>query len=96
MVFTGLTRDGITGGNFRTKGTAKEVRGSWDSYKINYQAMNARGRELANMLLYVNAAEWAVLSKLIQDKFFPYYIELHQSGKKLPGLEDLPILAQTV
>lgn len=102
-VFSGATKQGMVNpANFKVKGTSKEMRGSWNSVLINWQALSAGrgslgGGKLADYILYVTGPEWAKLASLIERKYWPYYCKLAGQGggaKSLPSLSELPILAK--
>jgi hypothetical protein len=94
LVFTGLTREGITGRDFTTRGTSKKVRGSWNDQRINYRGLHARGGIGREFLLRVNNQEWEFLSGYIETMFNRYLAEYVNQDRPLPSLSDLPIFTK--
>lgn len=95
MVYSGLTRAGVLGSGFRTRGSSTTMRGSWNDGRINYFALNARGGELRQYLLYATDQEWRVIASVIE-KAFEHYLAVSERGEDLPSLDDLPIVAKKI
>lgn len=85
LVFTGRTRAGILSGQFTVKGSAKRVRGSWNSHKIKWHALSANDKKLARKLIFTPQSEQQKMLSLLDNTFLPQYIQKLERGEELPS-----------
>lgn len=85
IVYSGDTRVGILQGQFTVTGSAKRVRGSWNSDKISWRGLAKDNNKLGRKLLFTPQQEQKQMLSKLDNVFLPKYIEKLDNNEELPS-----------